>query len=282
MREKDFNTGLRGVLFEVKHYERMGPALWLYGWLVLRQTSQANGVGLVLGGKPVSYREIEEETGFTRKTLERWMGVLRRGGYIETRTAPGGVIIRIAKAKKFGRHWGEGKGREGGRGRGRGGSGASGQATRLNYEEGDPLIAEESPQNCGGGDNESAGRAAFAKGIGSGIDSERNRKAYRATPTHQSFCEQNPKAEDGNGSEPETQGPGVDEAGVCEPSVRWGNSRGGNSGGSEAGYRGEVPYRPMPSPDWRTRREWRDEAVRREARVGEGPVVRGARQAENG
>ena len=101
MRGKDFNTGLRGVLFEARHYERMGAAIWLYGWLVLRQTHQHGEMGCVLGGSPVSYREIEEETGFKRRTLEYWMRVLRRQGYIETSTAPGGVIVRITKAKKY-------------------------------------------------------------------------------------------------------------------------------------------------------------------------------------
>jgi len=102
MRGKDFNAGLRGALFEAKHYERMGAAIWLYGWLILRQTRQEGATGWVLGGKPIAYREINEETGFEPRTLERWMRVLRRGGYIETTTAPTGVVVRITKAKKFG------------------------------------------------------------------------------------------------------------------------------------------------------------------------------------
>jgi len=101
MRGKDYNTGLRGVLFEFRHYERMGAAIWLYGWLVLRQTHQQGSRGWVLGGSSVSYREIEEETGFNARTLERWMQVLRRAGYVETEATPGGVIISITKAKKF-------------------------------------------------------------------------------------------------------------------------------------------------------------------------------------
>jgi hypothetical protein len=100
MREKNFNTGLRGVLFEERHYARMGSAIWLYGWLVLRQTHQTGTTGWVLGGSPVSYREIEGETGFNRRTLERWMSLLRRNEYIETEAAPDGVIVRILKAKK--------------------------------------------------------------------------------------------------------------------------------------------------------------------------------------
>jgi hypothetical protein len=101
MRGKDFNAGLRGVLFEAKHHARMGAAVWLYGWLVLRETRQVGATGLVLGGRPVSYREIGEETGFGRKTLERWIRVLRRQGYIETRVVQSGIVVRITKAKKF-------------------------------------------------------------------------------------------------------------------------------------------------------------------------------------
>lgn len=100
MRGNDFNTGLRGVLFEARHYERMGSALWLYGWLVLRQTHQTGSTGWVLGGAPISYKEIEEETGFNIRTLERWISRLRREGYIETEPAPSGFIVRITKAKK--------------------------------------------------------------------------------------------------------------------------------------------------------------------------------------
>jgi len=97
----NFNTGLRGVLFDARHFERMGAAIWLYGWLVLRQTHQSGDVGWVLGGAPVNYRAIEEETGFNRRTLERWMRTLRDQGYVQTQATPGGIIIRITKAKKF-------------------------------------------------------------------------------------------------------------------------------------------------------------------------------------
>ena len=51
MRDNDFNVGLRGTLFEAKHYERMSSAVWLYGWLVLRQTRQDGSTGWVGGSK---------------------------------------------------------------------------------------------------------------------------------------------------------------------------------------------------------------------------------------
>src|SRR5271155_2492093 len=77
MREKNYNTGLRGVLFEKRHYARMGAAIWLYGWLVLRQTHQTGSTGWVLGGAPVTYREIECETGFNRRTLDELVAAER-------------------------------------------------------------------------------------------------------------------------------------------------------------------------------------------------------------
>ncbi|MFZ0883242.1 MAG: hypothetical protein WAN14_07570 [Candidatus Acidiferrales bacterium] len=129
MREKDYNTGLRGVLFEAQHHARMGAAIWLYGWLVLRQTHQTGTTGWVLGGAPISYREIEEETGFNRRTLERWMRLLRKHDYIATEAAQGGVIVRILKAKKHGR------------------SSESARPAR-NVAEGVRKDAGRSPQNC--------------------------------------------------------------------------------------------------------------------------------------
>lgn len=101
MRENNYNTGLRGVLFEAKHYARMGSAVWLYGWLVLRQTHQTGTVGWVLGGAPIHYREIEEETGFNRRTLERWMKDLRRQKYIETAVVDSGITVKILNAKNI-------------------------------------------------------------------------------------------------------------------------------------------------------------------------------------
>ncbi len=144
MREKNFSTGLRGVLFEARHYARMGSAIWLYGWLVLRQTHQSGEVGWVLGGAPVRYREIEEETGFNRRTLERWLSDLRREGYIETTATQGGVSIRITKAKKFS------------------------QGTRKSAES-VRKIAGSSTRNCGPTTSQNSTYEQFADGMNSSL-----------------------------------------------------------------------------------------------------------------
>jgi hypothetical protein len=181
MREKNFNTGLRGTLFEAQHCRRMGAAVWLYGWLVLRQTGQKDGFGLVLGGKPVSYHEIEEETGYPRKTMERWMSVLRSGGYIETNAAPGGVIIRITKAKKFCRPPVDVRGvRTSAR---KISTGREIPTGRVSSELRMPHLnsGDRPPQNCGANEGQASGNAGVAAGIGSWIDKDINRKKEPST-----------------------------------------------------------------------------------------------------
>jgi hypothetical protein len=223
MRAKDFNTGLRGVLFEARHYLRMGQAVWLYGWLVLRQTRQVGTMGLVLGGRPVSYREIEEETGFHPRTLERWMRVLRREGYIETTPTPAGVIVRITKAKKFPQMPADWRAL------------AHKSAGRLANSAG------QSPQNCRHLHSQAPEGAGVAGGMGSGYveDEIQTRLLQQTSPI---------EATDST---------------------------------AEAWRR--VPAEPVAggtetcsiTRQWRDRREAREELVRRELGVGQGPELSG-------
>lgn len=103
MRGKHLNSGIRGGLWEEQHFQGMGPAVWLFGWLIHRQTRERDGVGLVLAGSPLTYRIISQDTGIAERTLNRWMARLSRAGYVQvTHTTHKRMIIRIAKAKKFG------------------------------------------------------------------------------------------------------------------------------------------------------------------------------------
>jgi hypothetical protein len=103
MRGKQLNSGICGGLWERKHSEAMGDsAVFLFGWLVHRQTTQCDGVGLVLRGRPLTYAEIEEDTGWPRSKLRRWMDLLRRRRYIEVRhSVYKRMVIRVLNAKKF-------------------------------------------------------------------------------------------------------------------------------------------------------------------------------------
>ena len=245
MRGKDFNTGLRGVLFEAQHYERMGAAVWLYGWLVLRQTHQSGSLGWVLGGSPISYREIEEETGFNRRTLERWMNMLRRHGYIETETAPAGMVVRITKAKKF---------PQGGR----------------NSAEGVRKVAEGSPRNC----QKSSGNCESNQNITDGIGSSSIVRSQDRSETP------SPEADFHNQTKNQIQNPAENP----NPKSSWlGQKRSQNqskqrlSQPPNAQREPELSVRETYLLITRLRQQLlradRDEAVRRELAVGTGPEV---------
>jgi hypothetical protein len=241
MREKNFSTGLRGVLFEARHYARMGSAVWLYGWLVLRQTHQSGSVGWVLGGSPVRYSEIEEETGFNRRTLERWLSTLRREGYIETTTAQGGVSIRITKAKKFP------------------------QGVRKSAE-GVRRIAGGGTQSCGATTQQDYTYEQFADGMNSlSIVKIKEREQQRENPNNCGNQNQN-QLQNRNGN----QHPGKHES-----QKRSASRLEENQNRNQNYKRDQHQYFP-----WELRlrqqllRAERDEATRRELAVGSGPLDR--------
>jgi hypothetical protein len=245
MREKNFSTGLRGVLFEARHYARMGSAVWLYGWLVLRQTHQSGSVGWVLGGAPVRYREIEEETGFNRRTLERWLSALRREGYIETTVAQEGISIRITKAKKFPQ--GVRKSEEGVRTIAASPTRNCGASTRQNYTH----------EQVADGMNSSLivrikEREAQRENVGSCGNQHQNQKQSRSTnqkPTECPSPNQNPSQLEQNQNRNQTEFPSPKES--RDQSFPW-----------------ELRLRQQ------LLRAERDDAVRRELAVGTGPLDR--------
>lgn len=260
MRGKDFNTGLRGVLFEFRHYGRMGSAIWLYGWLVLRQTHQSGSTGFVLGGAPISYQEIEEETGFNGRTLERWMSTLRREGYIETEPVMGGLTVRITKAKKHAHP-------------ARTFTGAGADALRRaakgirKFADGPRNSAEGCTQNCGAGCRNCIANTHVAEPIRSSSVEEsleksqaqqqiRNLNPSQSVERQNQIPEARPAKQRGPFSEPERR-----------PRVRV-----------------EAPQQPwLALAETRLQLELlraeREEAVRRELCVGRGPEIVPRKQA---
>lgn len=96
-----FWSGLKGGLFDEKHRKAMGEAIWLFGWLCMRQ-SQVNtdGEGLPHYGNPLTFAEIATDTGFPASVIRKWTARLTRTGYIHTRKVGNvGLIFFIHKAK---------------------------------------------------------------------------------------------------------------------------------------------------------------------------------------
>lgn len=97
----EFFTGIRNGLWDRKHFTKMGNAVWLFGWAISRQTIQDGSAGLVFGGYPLTIQEIcKDMGGASRRVVQKWLGILRREGYIRTKRVSRGIIITICKAKK--------------------------------------------------------------------------------------------------------------------------------------------------------------------------------------
>lgn len=99
---KGFYISVHNELLEKKHFKAMREAVWLYMWLLDKMTSiTEEGVGIVLGGKPVTFEDVESHFGFTRRTYVDWVERLRVGGYISTERHVNGLSFTLFKAKKY-------------------------------------------------------------------------------------------------------------------------------------------------------------------------------------
>jgi len=89
-------------LLEEKHRRRIGPAIWLYLELLDKITREdSQGIGWVLGGKPVKAKDFRGNQEMNREHLKR----LRKLGYVATRRTPYGFVIGVTNSLKlrFGR-----------------------------------------------------------------------------------------------------------------------------------------------------------------------------------
>lgn len=102
---KGFGIEIKNNLLEKKHVAGMGQAVWLYMWLIDKMTSiDEEGIGKVLGGKPVKYEDVEAELGISQDTYTRWIDKLVKHPYIEAIRTPYGISYRVYKAyKHFGK-----------------------------------------------------------------------------------------------------------------------------------------------------------------------------------
>lgn len=98
---KGFLISIKNDLLEAKHVESMGASVWLYMYFLDKMTSVSEkGVGKVLGGKPITYIQINLDLGITERTYQRWVTMLRSAGYINTKRTPYGLVFSVNKAHK--------------------------------------------------------------------------------------------------------------------------------------------------------------------------------------
>lgn len=80
-------------LFAAEHCERMGPALWLYGWIISRaHVAQKDGA--------ITYNHdtAAQELGRSRATIRAWFSTLQQHGYVQTRARhPYHLEVQVTK-----------------------------------------------------------------------------------------------------------------------------------------------------------------------------------------
>jgi hypothetical protein len=75
---------------EGKHYHRMRQALWLYSYLIIHANRRT---GTLYRTIPT----IANDMYVSKRTIQAWLSVLRRHGYIKTKTTGRSLLIKIAK-----------------------------------------------------------------------------------------------------------------------------------------------------------------------------------------
>ncbi len=83
-----------GLLVEptAKHYKAMGSAIWLFLYFL----TYANRTT----GKLFRRRStIADDLGLSLRTVNRWLSVLKKKGYVETRQSERSIVISITKWK---------------------------------------------------------------------------------------------------------------------------------------------------------------------------------------
>lgn len=88
-------------LLEAKHRRRIEDALWEFLWILDRITQEMDGIGLVLGGKPITSQEMAESLGLNERTIRRHLDVLEKHGYIHRTRTPRGFAIQVRNSQKF-------------------------------------------------------------------------------------------------------------------------------------------------------------------------------------
>lgn len=92
-------------LLTKEHRENIGPAIWEFLWCISATTKETeqdgNLLGIVLGGRPVSYSEVAKVIGSTKSTVKRNFERLEEHGYITMKRTPYGHIIHVTNSKKF-------------------------------------------------------------------------------------------------------------------------------------------------------------------------------------
>ena len=75
---------------EGKHHRAMGRALWLYGYLIVHADRRAGTLYRAVA-------TIARDMRVPSRTIQSWLSLLRRQGYIRTESTGRALVIRLEK-----------------------------------------------------------------------------------------------------------------------------------------------------------------------------------------
>ena len=75
-------------------------AIYLFMLFIDWVTEEKDGVGIVLGGKPITYADVAARYKFSRRSYWMYLKVLEKHNYIKTERGHHGIIISVNKSKK--------------------------------------------------------------------------------------------------------------------------------------------------------------------------------------
>ena len=87
-------------LFTEKHRKRMGMAIWLFMLFIDMVTKEEDGVGMVWGGKPISFQDVNNRFDISRRTYQNYLAILEEHHYIKTQRTQHGLVVMVNKSKK--------------------------------------------------------------------------------------------------------------------------------------------------------------------------------------
>lgn len=94
-----------GIL-EPKHIDAIGPAIWLFLWLINATTEErrmddGEYQGWVYGGKPLKFAELANLLSTSERSIQRHVDSLFRGGYIDLLLTPYGYQFRVRNSCRW-------------------------------------------------------------------------------------------------------------------------------------------------------------------------------------
>jgi len=91
-------------LLEPKHVAAIGPAIWVFLWMINRTTTESGMEGIVLNGAAIRSQAIAEDLGLRDRTVRDHLNILCDGGYLRRngeQQSRFGNTYYVQKSKKW-------------------------------------------------------------------------------------------------------------------------------------------------------------------------------------